>query len=71
MLAFGNDLLTSISSVATTLGGVGPGLSLVGPMATYSFLPSIPKLVLCFCMLAGRLELITLFALFIPSYWKE
>jgi len=71
MLAFGNDLLTSISSVATTLGGVGPGLSLVGPMATYGFLPSIPKLVLCFCMLAGRLELITLFALFIPSYWKE
>ncbi len=71
MLAFGNDFLTSISSVAATLGGVGPGFSLVGPMVTYSFLPSFAKLVLCFCMLAGRLELFTLFVLFIPSYWKE
>ncbi|NPV50737.1 MAG: TrkH family potassium uptake protein [Candidatus Methanofastidiosum sp.] len=71
MLGFGNDFLTSISSVAATLGGVGPGFSLVGPMATYSFLHPIAKLVLCFCMLAGRLELFTLFVLFVPSYWKE
>ncbi len=71
MLAFGNDFLTSISSVAATLGGVGPGFSLVGPMTTYSYLPGLAKLVLCFCMLAGRLELFTLFVLFVPSYWKE
>jgi trk system potassium uptake protein TrkH len=71
MLGFGNDFLTSISSVAATLGGVGPGFSLVGPMATYSFLHPIAKIVLCFCMLAGRLELFTLFVLFVPSYWKE
>ncbi|MCC7572913.1 MAG: TrkH family potassium uptake protein [Candidatus Methanofastidiosum sp.] len=71
MLGFGNDFLTSISSVAATLGGVGPGFSLVGPMATYSFLHPIAKLVLCFCMLAGRLELFTLFVLFVPSYWRE
>ena len=71
MLGFGNDFLTSISSVAATLGGVGPGFSLVGPMVTYSFLHPIAKLVLCFCMLAGRLELFTLFVLFVPSYWKE
>ncbi|MEN6379815.1 MAG: potassium transporter TrkG, partial [Methanofastidiosum sp.] len=71
MLAFGNDFLTSVSSVAATLGGVGPGFSLVGPATTYSYLPGIAKIVLCFCMLAGRLELFTLFVLFIPSYWKE
>lgn len=71
MLSFGNDFLTSISSVATTMGGVGPGFNLVGPMTTYSFLPLIPKIILCFCMLTGRLEVFTLFVLFAPGYWKE
>lgn len=71
MLSFGNDFLTSISSVATTMGGVGPGFNLVGPMTTYSYLPGMAKILMCFCMLTGRLEVFTLFVLFIPEYWKE
>jgi len=68
----GLDLLTSISASATTLGNVGPGLSaLVGPMANYSSLPLIGKIVLILNMWIGRLEVLTVLILYVPSFWKE
>lgn len=71
MALLGNDMITSISAVATTMGGVGPGFSLVGPMANYGYLPPIGKLLLCFTMLAGRLEVFGLLVFIAPSFWKE
>ena len=70
MTAVGLDQVSAISSVAATMGTVGPGLGLVGPMANYLFIPPLGKVTLIVCMLAGRLELFTLFALFAPSFWK-
>lgn len=69
--SYGIDLITSISSVATTLGNVGPGMGLVGPMYTFSFLPNFVKIVLTFCMWAGRLEIFSVMILFMPDFWKE
>ncbi|HEY40521.1 MAG TPA: TrkH family potassium uptake protein [Dehalococcoidia bacterium] len=66
----GWDLTTSLSSVLSSIGNVGPGLNLVGPAANYEFIPPIGKGVLMACMLVGRLELFTFLMLFAPSFWK-
>jgi trk system potassium uptake protein TrkH len=64
------DLVTSVSAVAATLGGVGPGLNLVGPMSNFAALPVLAKLVLIGCMLVGRLEIYTLLVLCLPAFWR-
>ncbi|MFC1984409.1 TrkH family potassium uptake protein [Chloroflexota bacterium] len=70
MSALGLDHVTALSSVAATLGNVGPGLGLVGPTTNYLYIPAIGKVVLIICMLVGRLELFTALVLFTPSFWK-
>lgn len=68
----GLDFMTSISASATTLGNVGPGLSaLVGPMSNFGSLHVIGKLVLILNMWIGRLEVMTVLVLFVPSFWKK
>ncbi len=71
MSGLGLDILTSFSSVATTLGNVGPGLGLVHPETTFADIPSAGKWILSFCMLAGRLEIYTLLVLLVPEFWKK
>lgn len=70
MSTLGLDQVTALSSVAATLGNVGPGLGLVGPTANYLWMPALGKVVMIVLMLVGRLELFTIFALFTPSFWK-
>ncbi|TFG92253.1 MAG: TrkH family potassium uptake protein [Syntrophobacterales bacterium] len=67
----GLDMMTAFSSVAATIGNVGPGFGGVNPSATYSEIPSLGKWVLSFCMLAGRLEIYTVIILLIPEFWKK
>jgi len=66
----GLDLETSISAVATTLGNVGPGLGGLGPALNYAWLPGAAKFILIICMWLGRLELFTVFMIFVPRFWK-
>ena len=66
----GSDPVTSASSVATCMAGIGPGLGTVGPMSNYAAMPDISKVVLSFLMIIGRLEIITAFALFSRSFWR-
>lgn len=67
-----NDLgfITSITSVLTCIGNVGPGFDLVGPTGNFSVFAAPSKLLLSFLMLAGRLELFTLFILLTPRFWN-
>ncbi|WP_313529489.1 TrkH family potassium uptake protein [Anaerotignum sp.] len=65
------DFTTSITSVLTCLGNVGPGLSMVGPVENYSFFSDFSKLILCFDMLLGRLEIFPIVMLFAPSVWRR
>ncbi len=71
MAGLGMDLITSASSVAATLGNIGPGLAQVGPSGHYADIPGAGKCVLIFCMLAGRLEIYTVFVLLFPDFWKK
>ncbi|UCC17666.1 MAG: TrkH family potassium uptake protein, partial [Dehalococcoidales bacterium] len=70
MSAIGLDHVTALSSVIASVGNVGPGLNLVGPVSNYEFVPPIGKFVLTVCMIVGRLELFTVFMIFIPPFWK-
>jgi trk system potassium uptake protein TrkH len=65
------DFATAMSAVATTMGGVGPGLAEIGPFDNFLWMHPFAKLVLTFCMLAGRLELFTLMLIFAPAYWRR
>ena len=71
MTALGIDFLTSISSVASALSNVGPGIEQVGPSYSYSNIPNTGKWFLSFLMLMGRLELFTVAVLFTPYFWKR
>jgi len=70
MAALGLDALTAFSSVAATVGNVGPGFAAVGPVHDYAFIPAFGKLVLSACMLVGRLEFVTVLALLTPAFWQ-
>ncbi len=66
---FGIDILSSISAVASTIGNIGPGLELVGPLNSYLPLPDTAKMILIACMLMGRLEIYTILV-FIFMDWS-
>ena len=65
------DLVTNFTAVASALGNIGPGLSLVGPTRNFDLYSGFSKYVLMFDMLAGRLELFPLLVCLSPSTWKK
>jgi trk system potassium uptake protein TrkH len=66
----GPDVTSASSSVAASLGNIGPGLGTVGPMSNYSHFPGITKLILSILMIIGRVEIIAVLSLFTRSFWK-
>lgn len=71
LVLIGLDPVTAISGAATALSNVGPGLGpIIGPAGNFSTLPDPAIWVLTFLMLAGRLELMAVYVLFMPSYWR-
>ncbi|MCH2548137.1 MAG: TrkH family potassium uptake protein [Alphaproteobacteria bacterium] len=68
----GLDYITSLSAAASAVANVGPGLGpIIGPSGNYAPLPDGAKYLLCFTMIAGRLELFTVLVLFSPSFWRD
>ena len=67
----GKDIVSSATAVIASLSNIGPGLGVVGPTGNYSAFSSFSKIVLSFCMIAGRLEFFPLLVLFTPSVWKR
>lgn len=65
------DLVTNFTAVAATINNIGPGLNIVGPAGNFGSFSDLSKFVLMFDMLAGRLELLPLLVLFVPSTWKK
>lgn len=66
----GSDLMTSITASIATLGNIGPGFGVVGPMGTYADLPVATKLILFANMWIGRLEVMTVLVLLQPAVWR-
>ncbi|WP_407357092.1 TrkH family potassium uptake protein [Methanolobus sp. WCC5] len=67
----GMDLITSITASIATLGNIGPGFGLVGPMANFDVVPLAGKLLLIANMWIGRLEIFTVIVMLTPEFWKR
>ncbi|HII92947.1 MAG TPA: TrkH family potassium uptake protein [Methanosarcina sp.] len=67
----GMDIITSITASIATLGNIGPGLNVVGPMGSFDPIPALGKLVLIANMWIGRLEVYTVILLFTPEFWRK
>ena len=73
LLSFsGLDFLTCFSAAASAISNVGPGLGeIIGPEGNYGSLTNYTKIILIFTMFLGRLEMLTILVLFLPSFWKD
>lgn len=65
------DFATTFGSVMATLNNIGPGLSEVGPSGNFADFSILSKLVFCFDMLAGRLEIFPFLMLLTAFSWKK
>lgn len=67
----GLDFVTAVSSAATAIANVGPGLGpIVGPSGNFQTLPDAAKWLMAAGMLLGRLELFTILVLFSRTFWR-
>lgn len=74
IICFGDprwDVTTVAAAVATTLGNIGPGFGVVGPLYSFAEMPAAGKMLLFFCMWIGRLEVVTALVLLVPEFWKK
>jgi trk system potassium uptake protein len=63
--------LEAMSAIASTLGNVGPGFQLVGPMNNYVPFSNSAKLLMVVLMWVGRLEIFPVFVLLTSAYWRS
>ena len=70
-LVGGEDLVTSATAAAATLGNIGPGLEAVGPMENFGFFPAVSKLIMVLLMWLGRLEVYSIAALVTVRFWRR
>lgn len=66
----GVPLFDAIGISITTLANVGPAFGVAGATQTFAGFPDGMKLVLCFEMLLGRLEILTLLVMLRPEFWR-
>jgi trk system potassium uptake protein TrkH len=69
--AAGTDLFSAFSAALSITGNMGTGFGAVGPTHNYRAFPDHIKWLFSFVMIAGRLELWTVFLLFRPLYWRH
>jgi trk system potassium uptake protein TrkH len=66
------DFETAASAVIACMSGVGPGTSeIIGATGNFSGFSNFSKLVLCWMMVLGRLEILPVLAFFVPGIWKK
>ena len=65
------DVQTNLTAVLTCVSNVGPGLGAVGPAGSFAGYGAASKLLLSFLMLAGRLDIFPMLALFHPAMWRK
>ncbi|WP_256299004.1 TrkH family potassium uptake protein [Haloarchaeobius salinus] len=71
---FGTTKLTVIEAMtasAATIGNIGPGLGMVGPMGSYIDFTAQSKLFMVGLMWVGRLEIFPVLVLLTRAYWQS
>ena len=69
VLATGLDFITAFSAVGACLNNLGPGLGEIA--SNYASVPSTTKILLCFAMILGRLEIFTFLVVLMPAFWRR
>ncbi|MDR3145600.1 MAG: TrkH family potassium uptake protein [Treponema sp.] len=67
----GMDLFSSFSTAVSITGNIGIGFGAIGPEHNYAAFPDYLKWLFSFVMIAGRLELWTVFILFTREYRRQ
>jgi trk system potassium uptake protein TrkH len=62
--------LDAMSVAIATLGNVGPGFGVVGPMNSFLPFSDAAKLYMVFLMWIGRLEVLSVLVVLTPSFWR-
>jgi trk system potassium uptake protein TrkH len=71
LVASGLDFTSSITAIVACINNAGPGLNVVGPAQNYGPLTDFQTWVCTFAMLLGRLEVLSVFVLFTPAFWRR
>jgi trk system potassium uptake protein TrkH len=71
LAGLGVDFTTSFAAIAASIGNIGPGFGMVGPVDNYARIPYMGKWLLIWCMLLGRLEIFTVIILVVPEFWRK
>ena len=66
----GSDLETAMGAAASLLSTTGDSFGDIGASGNYSLFSGPLKLFMCMLMLIGRLEMYTVFLIFLPSFWN-
>jgi trk system potassium uptake protein TrkH len=67
----GVDFDSALSAVVASVNNLGPALGRFGPAENFSTLTDFQAVLLASAMLAGRLELLTFFAVLTPAFWRR
>jgi trk system potassium uptake protein TrkH len=71
LAGMGVDFRTAFAAIAASIGNIGPGFGMVGPVENYAQIPYLGKWLLIWCMLLGRLEIFTVIILVVPEFWRK
>ena len=70
LVAFGAEFEVALTASIACIGNVGPGFGPIGPMGSFADLHQASLAWLTFVMYAGRLEVVTVFVILMPEWWR-
>jgi trk system potassium uptake protein TrkH len=70
LVIFGSDFEVALTASISCIGNVGPGFGPIGPMGSFADLHPMSLGILTFVMYAGRLEVVTVFVVCMPEWWR-
>lgn len=65
------DFLEAFSASLTSISNVGPALGILGPTSNFAALNAVSKFTMSVAMLFGRLEIVPLMIVLMPSAWRR
>jgi len=65
------DFATTFTAALATINNIGPGIGRVGPWEHFYDFSNMSKIVMCFNMFIGRLEIFPFLLLLSPSLWRK
>ena len=63
--------MEAIGASLAAIGNIGPAFGRLGPFGSYLLLPDTSKFLMILLMWAGRLEIITVVAVFTGAFWRR